>query len=183
MANLRKFVAVLAATAFIAPAAMAQDTEATIEGLVATWVDDQMTEAPQVVKDYGTACITPSVMEMPQTALDMIIEAGGMEAGLPVVEETEPAAIEGFLLPLQECIETLFLGEQIWAWTETAYNDATIEERETVTACMMDVVRPLSTDAKGIIFNGDNFEAGAGALIDQDPDLGPDFEAGLEACD
>ncbi len=178
MFDLKKPLAAAAAASLFATAAFAQATDDELTALVAAWVGGEGGYSEGIFRDYGIACLLPGVIAMPDAAKAMLVQAGGMEAGLTQMEEEDPNTLNAFLPLVQECVETLIIGEQIQEWAMIELPD----EVEAATVCFMDVVRPLDTDAKQIIVLGEDFEDGIEALLEERPELA-DLENQLEACD
>jgi hypothetical protein len=177
--NIYKPLTLVAAISISVSTAFAQATNAELTALIGAWVGGEGGYAEGTLHDYGVACLLPGVQAMPDTAKALLIEADGMEAGLATIEADDPTTLTEFLPLVQECVETLIVGERIEAWaTEELHEIVGI-----VTVCMMDAVRPLPSEAKQIIVLGEDFEAGAEDLIEQRPDLAGDLDDLLEACD
>ena len=179
MLNVYKPLALVAAISISASTAFAQATDAELTALLDAWVGGEGGYAEGTLHSYGVACLLPGIQAMPDTAKALLVEGDGMEAGLAAMDADDPTTLAEFLPLVQECVETLIVGERIEAW-------ATEELPETVgivTVCMMDAVRPLTSEAKQIIVLGEDFEDGAEDLLEQRPDLAGDLDQLLEACD
>ncbi|MHA1559843.1 MAG: hypothetical protein ACTSWI_04125 [Alphaproteobacteria bacterium] len=179
MLNVYKPLALVAAISISASTAFAQATDAELTALLDAWVGGEGGYAEGTLHAYGIACLLPGLQTMPDTAKALLVGADGMEAGLTAMDADDPATLAGFLPLLQECVETLIIGERIEAWATEELPD----EVGVVTVCMMDAVRPLPSEAKLIIVEGEDFEAGAEDLLEQRPDLAGDLDQLLEACD
>jgi hypothetical protein len=176
--NIYKPLTLVAAISISVSTTFAQANDAELTALISAWVGGQGGYAEGTLHDYGVACLLPGVLAMPDTAKALLAEADDMEAGLTAIETDEPTTLTEFLPLVQECVETLIVGERIEAWaTEELPEIAGI-----VTICMMDAILPLPSEAKQIIVLGDDFEAGAEDLIEQRPDLAGDLDQLLEAC-
>lgn len=178
MFDFKKPLAAAAAATLFVTSAFAQATDDELTALLAAWVGGEGGYDEGIFRDYGIACLLPGVLAMPDAAKATLVEAGGMEAGLTQIETADPETLNIFLPLVQECVETLIIGEQIQAWATIELPD----EVETVTVCMMDAIRPLDTDAKQIIVLGEDFEDGIEALLEERTDLA-DLENQIEACD
>lgn len=171
------------AFALAAPAVQAQDNTALVPDLIEAWVEEQVPEYTDAVKDYGAGCLIPVIASLPEDALATIVAAGAMEPGLTALDESDPETMAALVPSLQRCIETVLLGgESISPWVDDEWGDAPDEEKADVTSCFLAAVEPLDSDAKGLIFEAEDFESGAEALLEQLPDLAG-FEDALEACD
>lgn len=180
MLNVSKPLALLAAISISVSTAFAQATDAELTALIDAWVGGEGGyEVGTTLHAYGVSCLLPGVQAMPDSAKALLVEADGMEPGLATMEDDDPDTLAAFLPLVQECVETLILGERIEAWAM----EELPETVAIVTVCMMDAVRPLTSEAKQIIVLGEDFEAGAGELIEQRPDLAGDLDDLLEACD
>lgn len=177
--NIYKPLTLVAAISISVSTAFAQANDAELATLIGAWVGGEGGYAEGTLYDYGVACLLPGVQAMPDTAKALLVEAGDMEAGLTTMETDDPTALTEFLPLVQECVETLIVGERIEDWATEELPDIV----GIVTVCMMDAIRPLSSEAKQIIVLGEDFEAGAGDLIEQRPDLAGDLDDLLEACD
>lgn len=180
MLNVYKPLALVAVISMSVSTAFAQAADAELTALIDAWVGGEGGYAEgTTLHGYGVACLLPGVQAMPDTAKALLVETGEMEAGLTAIDADDPDTLAAFLPLVQECVETLILGERIEAW-------AMEELPETVgivTVCMMDAVRPLPSEAKQIIVLGEDFEAGAEDLMEERPDLAGDLGDLLEACD
>lgn len=160
----------------------AQSAAAQIVGLVQAWLEEEATDFPTIVREYGVACIAPLVVAMPEPAQLVIIDAGGIEDGLSALEAEDPEAVDALMPELQLCVETMLVGGQIWPWVQAEGRNGPLEVQTVIAICLMEAIRPLSTEAKQIIFLGADFEDGTEILIETRPDLAGDLDARLEFC-
>lgn len=179
---IRKSLIAMVAGAMLAAPAFAQAIDAQIELLVVAWIEDEAPDFSPVVKDYGRSCITPIISAMTPEARGEIIAAGGIAEGLDAIAITDQATVDALMPDVQECVETLFVGETIWVWVqgETTLTD---EDKALKTVCFMDAIRSLPSDAKQAIVAARNFEVGVRAIIQAQPAIVGDLDARLEACD
>jgi hypothetical protein len=183
VAKFRRFFIAIAATAFASAAAFAQSTiDDQIGALVDAWLNDYGGDFSPVVQEYGAQCITPNVVALPESAKQTIVGAGGMEDGLTALETADPDTLTAFLPTLQQCVDTMYVGEQIWAWVVDYYPLVGDDDHAVKATCLMNAVQPLPSEAKQIIFAGDDFQAGAQTLMLERPDLAVNLDGVLTAC-
>lgn len=168
--------------ATLASPTMAQPVDPQIAALVEAWVAEEGADFSELVRTYGGQCLTPVVSAIPEAPRQAIIAAGGIEAGIAGLQTTDPAAVALLMPGLQECIETLFVGEQVLAWLETEAGALTPDALQVAAFCYMDAVRPLPTESKQMIVQAEDFEAGAEAVVALGGTVGTELEARLEAC-
>ncbi|MGD9738572.1 MAG: hypothetical protein AB7O56_06840 [Bauldia sp.] len=168
--------------AMLATSAMAQPVDPQIAALVEAWVAEEGADFSELVRTYGGQCLTPVVGALAEAPRQAIIAAGGIEAGIAALQTTDPAAVAALMPGLQECIETLFVGEQVLAWLQAEGGALTPEALQTATFCYMDAVRPLPTESKQMIVQAENFEAGANAVVGLGGTVGTELAARLETC-
>jgi hypothetical protein len=182
VAKFKSLLAATAAASLFASAALAQTVDETMTTLVTEWVDTQGAEFPDDIRAYGLQCLLPAALAMPDAAKQVILREGEMEAGLLALQTEGPEALAAFTPTIQECVETMFVGTQIAAWTVTEAAAVPPETVVTVNACLMEAVRPLPTTGKQFIFNAPNFQLGATDLIAEHPEVAGDLETRLNAC-
>lgn len=139
--------------------------------LIRDWTET--TELPDVVKDFGNACLIPLLTAQPAPIKQTILDAGNLDDG--VDDANLFSVIEG-------CTGTMLLGEQIWGWVQDEGRGMSNEELVSVAYCLMGAVHDLSTEAKLTIYQAPDFEGGAEDLIEFRPDLAGDLDARLEFC-
>lgn len=150
----------------IVPASAQLALNATVIDIVRDWTAS--TELPEPVMAFGEACLLPELTALPEETKQIIIDAGNLDDG---VDEADLYDL------VQACIETMLVGEQIWAWLgDEGEADA---DRA---ACLMEAVRPLPTEGKLTIYQAIDFGVGTRHLIEDRPELAEGLEAALEAC-
>ena len=184
MSPIRSLLIAASALAATVSASSAQEEVPAIEGIIAAWVEEQVPDFAPVVKDYGTACLISVIAQYPDEAIQTIVDSGGMEAGLAAIDADDPAMIEPYFDSMQDCVEAVVVGGQmIWSWVVDEYRGDPVEELEAMTVCFMSAVEPLSSEAKGLILQGLDFEDGAELVLQDAPEQAVGFEDQLEACD
>lgn len=182
MAHIRKFLAATFAATFAVSTAVAQVTDDQVTTLVEDWLNTYASDFTQVVKDYGAQCIAPGIVAMPETAKQTIADAGGIENGLTALQTADPETLNAFLPALQECVDTMYVGEQIWAWVDDYYvldDEAAKIERA---VCLMNVVRPLPSDVKQTIFAAEDFATGIQDVMLNQPQAATNLDLELKGC-
>lgn len=182
MAHIRKFLAAAFAATFVASTAFAQVTDDQVAALVDDWLDTYASDFTQIVKDYGAQCIAPAIVAMPGTAKQTIADAGGIENGLTALQTADPDTLNGFLPTLQECVDTMYLGEQIWAWVDDYYVLDDQAAKEQKATCLMDVVRPMPPEVKQTIFAAEDFATGIQDVMLNQPQAATNLDLELKAC-
>ncbi len=182
MAHFRKFLATAFAATFAASSAFAQVADDQITALVDDWINTYAGDFTPVVKDYGSQCIAPEIIALPDTAKQTIADAGGIENGLTALQAADPDTLNAFLPTLQECVDTMYLGEQIWAWVDDYYVLDDEAGKAEKTTCLMDVVRPLPSDAKQTIFTAEDFATGIQQVMLNATHYAANIDLELKGC-
>lgn len=181
MIRLTRLLPAAAIGALLVNPAFAQTVDPLIAPLVAAWIDEGAGDFSDVVKAYGNECLAPVISALPEPARQAIIAAGGIEAGVTALQATDPATVATLLPGMQECIETMFVGEQIVAFV-AAEGPADAEAQRIAAFCYMDAVRALPTEAKQAIVGATDFETGARGVVATGGEVGTGLNTRLEAC-
>ncbi len=110
------------------------------------------------------------------------MDAGGIEDGLNALQTADPDTLNAFLPGLQECVDTMYLGEQIVAWVVEYYPLLGDDDRATKAICLMGAVRPLPSEVKQVIYAADDFQAGVQAVLLGRPEGIQNLDSQLAAC-
>jgi len=182
LAHIRKFLAATLAGTIVASAAFAQVTDDQITAMVGDWLDTYAGDFTPVVQDYGAQCVTPALIALPETAKQTIADAGGIENGLTALQSSDPDTLNAFLPTLQQCVDTMYLGEQIWTWVDGYYLLNDEADKADKATCLMDAVRPLSSEAKQTIFTADDFATGVQNVMLNQPEEAINLDLVLKGC-
>ena len=182
MAHIRKFFATVFAGAFATTAAFAQVSDDQIAGLVDDWLNTYAADFTPIVHEFGAQCITAAFADLPDAARQIVAAAGGIENGLTALENNDAATLDAFLPTLSQCVDTMYIGEQIVAWVDDYYVVANDEDKTDKTVCLLNAVYPLPTEAKQTIFAAPDFQAGIQEVMLNQPEAAINLDAVLKAC-
>ncbi|MGV8841534.1 MAG: hypothetical protein ACWA6X_14680 [Bauldia sp.] len=187
MPFLRTLAAAAAASVVLVPQAFAQTVDEQVATLVQTWIAEEAADMDPVAQEYGVYCLTPIVQGFAEPAKQIIINAGGMEAGIAQIETTDATLYGVIFPPLQLCIEAMFVGETIVPWVAATETGRTPEEQKAAAFCVMDAVKPLTTQQKQTLYlaavgTDADFEDGLDALVKAFPETEAMLQAGIEPC-
>lgn len=187
MTFLRTLAAAAAASVLLAPQAFAQTVDEQIAVLVQTWIAEEAADMDPVAQEYGVGCLTPLVQGLAEPTKQVIINAGGMEAGIAQIEATDATVYGTMFPPLQMCIEAMFVGETIVPWVAVIEAGKTPDEQKLAAFCVMDAIKPLTTQQKQTLYlaaigTDADFEDGLDALVTAFPETEAMLQAGIEPC-
>ncbi|MCC6736828.1 MAG: hypothetical protein IT534_11980 [Bauldia sp.] len=187
MILVRTLAAAAAAGVLLAPPAFAQTVDEQIATLVQTWIAEEAADMDPVAQEYGVLCLTPLVQGLAEPTKQIIINAGGMEAGIAQIETTDAVVYGAMFPPLQQCIEAMFVGETIVPWVAVTEATRTPDDQKLAAFCVMDAIKPLTTEQKQTLYLAAvaadaDFEDGLDALVTAFPETEAMLQAGIEPC-
>lgn len=190
MRSLKKKIGAALVAATFPGIAAAQTVDEQLTAIVAAWVEGEATNFIGELRQYLTQCITPAAIALPDTAKQSLVDLGDMDAGLEAMEDTDPAALEGFLATIDPCVETAFqFGGDVLDWVFiTQMTGAERDDLLRASFCVLDIIRPLElADQQTIVLgldirDADLREDGFGALIAAHPERAEALNAELDRC-
>jgi len=181
VARITSALSAFAIGGLVAAPAIAQPAESVMSDFVRDWLVEGAVGYSELTIDYGHECILPAVLDLDEESQQVFVVAGGFEAGLDPLYEADPTGWERLLPQIEQCAQTMILGEGVIPWVNEELPDSPQEERDRVAVCVMDAVRPLPSVAKQVIALADSFEQGVEELL-AEPDLAGTVEEDIESC-
>lgn len=170
--------------------AKAQTPDEQLTVMVADWIHAEATDLNPDLQQYVVGCVVPVTLSLPDNAKRVIVDAGGMNAGLEILRDADPEALGLFVAGFEPCFGTTFsLGERILEWTAETLPGVDEETRLATAFCVIDAFLPLSEEGRDVLWDGIYAGVGpdfrvdvVGHLVTERPDLAGDIEARFDAC-
>jgi hypothetical protein len=177
----------------LASQTLAQTPDEQMVTLVQAWIAEEAADLPPAVQEYAVACFTPEFQALAEPLKQIILTAGGIEAGVRQIEIVDPAAY-ALMFPvappnsaIQQCVETSLVGGVVWPWVLQIQPNDTPDEQKVATFCILEAIKPLTTEQKqelyiAAIATDADFEDGLDALVTAFPETEAMLQAGIEPC-
>ncbi len=175
--------AVIALGCFAVGPASAQPA-ATIETMVADYLDNAAIDLPSFFIESANVCFLATARGLAAEDQETILAAPDFLAGINAVAAAKPEIPATLFPALDSCWGTMTAGEIMWVWVLAEWDVAADEERVVIGTCLLGAIDRLVLDAKrGITrFRFGGFAEAIDAMLLERPDLAGTIIKDMAAC-